>query len=181
MMILKNIEFHRSVDGKDAMYRGKGNPVSKTITPETTDILLPFLQQTESQFPKCYKRLRDIYGQSPNFRFLAARRMVKCNCSEFDHILDIDEQGIIHTELVTCPMRGECLDEGIICLPERETGLSEREKEIAKLVALGLSNEDIAKRLFIGIDAVKSHIQNCLRKLQLHNRAELSTFITKMT
>lgn len=64
-------------------------------------------------------------------------------------------------------MRGECLDEGIICLPERETGLTCREKEIAQLVAKGMSNEEIAKMLFIGIDAVKSHVQNCLRKLNL--------------
>jgi DNA-binding CsgD family transcriptional regulator len=180
MMKLTNIEFHRSVDGKDAMYRKKNSDVSETVEPNSNDIIIPLLAQTEAQFPKCYKRLKDIYGRNPQFRFLAARRMIKCNCSEFDHILDIDEQGIIHTELVACPMRGECLDEGIICLPERETVLTSREKEIALLVSDGLSNEAIAKRLFISIDAVKSHVQNCLHKLSLSNRAALSTYISKL-
>ena len=112
--------------------------------------------------------------------YLAARRFIKCNCGEFDNVLDIDDNGLIHPELVTCPMRGECIDEGIICLPERETGLTNREKEIAHLVAKGLSNEEIARMLFIGIDAVKSHVQNCLHKLNLHTRAALSTYITQM-
>ncbi|KKQ19250.1 MAG: Transcriptional regulator, LuxR family, partial [Candidatus Nomurabacteria bacterium GW2011_GWC2_36_9] len=84
------------------------------------------------QFPRCYKRLKEVYGQSREFRYLAARRFIKCNCGEFDNVLDVDDNGLIHPELVTCPMRGECLDEGIICLPERETGLTAREKEIAQ-------------------------------------------------
>lgn len=181
MMILKNLEFHRSVEGKDAMYRSTGENQSKTIEHNSTNVIIPLLAQIEAQYPKCHRRLKDIYGQNKQFRFLAARRFVKCNCGEFDSVLDIDAEGIIHTELVTCPMRGECLDEGIICLPERETGLTCREKEIAQLVAKGMSNEEIARHLFIGIDAVKSHVQNCLRKLELPNRAALSTYISKLT
>lgn len=180
MMILKNLEFHRSVDGKDAMFRTCGAQQSTQINPDSTEIIVPILAQTEDQFPKCYMRLKQIYGQSKEFRFLAARRFIKCNCGEFDNVLDIDDSGLIHPELVTCPMRGECLDEGIICLPERETRLTAREKEIASLVSKGMSNEEIARMLFIGIDAVKSHIKNCLRKLNLHSKAALSTYITQM-
>lgn len=180
MMNLKNIEFHRSADGKDAMYRNIPETISKSLESTSIDIILPLLAQTEAQFPKCYKRLKEIYGQSPQFRYLAAKRFVKCNCSEYDNVLDIDNNGVIHPELVSCPMRGECLDEGIICLPEREIGLTAREKEIAQLVTKGMSNEEIARQLFIGIDAVKSHVQNCLRKLELSNRAALSSYISKL-
>jgi DNA-binding CsgD family transcriptional regulator len=179
-MKLKNIEFHRSIDGKDAMYRKKGESDSIAITENATEIILSTLNEIELQFPKCYIRLKDIYGKNKQFHFLACRRFVKCNGSEFDNVLDIDSEGIIHPELVTCPLRGECLDEGIICLPDRETGLTAREIEIAKLVSEGLSNEEIGQQLFIGIDAVKSHIQNCLRKLSIKNRAALSNFITKI-
>lgn len=181
MMNLKNIEFHRSVEGKDAMYRSPGDCQSKILESNATEIIIPLLGQVEAQFPKCHRRLKDIYGQSPQYRFLAARRFIKCNCSEFDNILDVDNEGIIHLEMVTCPMRGECLDEGVICFPERETGLTTREKEIAKLVSSGMSNEDIARKLFIGIDAVKSHVQNCLRKLSLTNRAALANYISKLS
>lgn len=181
MMILKNLEFHRSVEGKDAMYRSPGEDKSTMLEQNSTEIIVPLLSQVDAQFPKCHKRLKDIYGSSKNFRFLAARRFIKCNCSEFDNVLDIDNEGIIHLELVTCPLRGECLDEGVICFPDRETGLTCREKEIAQLVAKGMSNLEIAKKLFIGIDAVKSHVQNCLRKLELTNRAALSNYISKLS
>lgn len=180
-MNLKNLEFHRSIDGKDAMYRSAGDNQSIVLDQKSTDIIIPLLAQVEAQFPKCHKRLKDIYGQNKDFRFLASRRFIKCNGNEYDNVLDIDNEGLIHPELVTCPMRGECFDEGIICLPERKTGLTAREKEIAQLVAKGMSNVEIAKMLFIGIDAVKSHVQNCLRKLTLSNRASLSTYISKLT
>lgn len=61
-MILKNIEFHRSPEGKDAMYRNSGDNQSLTLEENSTDIIIPLLAQVEAQFPKCYKRLKDIYG-----------------------------------------------------------------------------------------------------------------------
>ncbi|MFT4010085.1 MAG: response regulator transcription factor [Nocardioidaceae bacterium] len=51
--------------------------------------------------------------------------------------------------------------------------LTERETEILRLVAKGLSYKQIADRLVISHRTVQNHVQNTLGKLQLHNRVQL--------
>ncbi len=51
--------------------------------------------------------------------------------------------------------------------------LTDRETEVLRLVAKGLSYKDIAERLFLSHRTVQNHVQNTLRKLQLHNRVQL--------
>lgn len=51
--------------------------------------------------------------------------------------------------------------------------LTERETEILRLVAKGLSYKDIAARLVLSHRTVQNHVQNVLGKLQMHNRAQL--------
>jgi LuxR family maltose regulon positive regulatory protein len=50
--------------------------------------------------------------------------------------------------------------------------LSERELEILQLLADGLSNRDVSKRLFIALDTVKGHNRNIYQKLQVNRRTE---------
>ncbi|MFN0280702.1 MAG: DNA-binding response regulator, partial [Kineosporiaceae bacterium] len=54
--------------------------------------------------------------------------------------------------------------------------LTERETEILRLVAKGLSSRQIADRLVISHRTVQNHTQNVLTKLQLHNRVELTRY-----
>jgi DNA-binding NarL/FixJ family response regulator len=51
--------------------------------------------------------------------------------------------------------------------------LTDRETEVLRLVARGLTARQIATRLVLSHRTVENHVQNTLRKLQLHNRAEL--------
>lgn len=51
--------------------------------------------------------------------------------------------------------------------------LTERETEVLRLVAKGLTYRQIAERLVISIRTVQNHVQNTLGKLHLHNRSEL--------
>jgi DNA-binding NarL/FixJ family response regulator len=51
--------------------------------------------------------------------------------------------------------------------------LTGRETEVLRLVARGLTAKQIAARLVLSHRTVENHVQNTLRKLQLHNRAEL--------
>ena len=51
--------------------------------------------------------------------------------------------------------------------------LTERETEVLRLVAKGMSYKQIAERLFLSHRTVQNHVQNTLRKLQLHNRVQL--------
>ena len=50
--------------------------------------------------------------------------------------------------------------------------LSERELEVLRLFAEGLSNQEIAEKLFISIGTVKAHSSNIYRKLDVRNRAQ---------
>ena len=55
----------------------------------------------------------------------------------------------------------------------RRPELTDRETEVLRLVAKGLSYRQIAERLVISHRTVQNHVQNTLGKLQLHNRVEL--------
>jgi DNA-binding NarL/FixJ family response regulator len=55
--------------------------------------------------------------------------------------------------------------------------LTERETEVLKMVAKGMSYRQIAERLVISHRTVQNHVQNTLRKLQLHNRVELVRYV----
>ncbi|HOQ36392.1 MAG TPA: response regulator transcription factor [Acetivibrio sp.] len=55
--------------------------------------------------------------------------------------------------------------------------LTQRELEISKLVAEGLSNKEIASKLFITEGTVKNHISNILSKLGLSHRTQIALYI----
>ena len=57
-----------------------------------------------------------------------------------------------------------------------EPALTERETEVLKMVAKGMSYRQIADRLVISHRTVQNHVQNTLRKLQMHNRVELTRY-----
>jgi DNA-binding NarL/FixJ family response regulator len=54
--------------------------------------------------------------------------------------------------------------------------LSERERDILHLLALGYTNQEIGKKLFISVRTVDTHRAHIMRKLQLETRAELVMF-----
>lgn len=54
--------------------------------------------------------------------------------------------------------------------------LTDRETEVLRLVAKGVSYKQIAQRLGLSHRTVQNHVQNTLGKLQLHNRVELTRY-----
>ncbi|MEV6896344.1 LuxR C-terminal-related transcriptional regulator [Amycolatopsis sp. NPDC051372] len=62
---------------------------------------------------------------------------------------------------------------------ERPAELSRREYEVARLVADGLSNKDIAERLVISRRTAESHVVHILDKLGFRSRSQIATWITR--
>jgi DNA-binding NarL/FixJ family response regulator len=56
------------------------------------------------------------------------------------------------------------------------TPLSERESDVLQLLALGYTNQEIGKKLFISVRTVDTHRAHIMRKLSLQTRAELVLF-----
>jgi DNA-binding CsgD family transcriptional regulator len=57
--------------------------------------------------------------------------------------------------------------------------LSLREEEVAQLVAQGLSNAEVAERLFISSRTVGTHLEHIYRRLGLRSRSELRQYVVE--
>ena len=57
-----------------------------------------------------------------------------------------------------------------------EVRMTQREREVIALIAVGLSNKEIATRLDIAADTVKSHVRNVMDKLALHSRLQIAAY-----
>ena len=55
--------------------------------------------------------------------------------------------------------------------------LTDRQRDVAELVAEGMSNEEIAGRLFLSLATVKSHLTASMRRLDVRSRTELAILV----
>lgn len=77
-------------------------------------------------------------------------------------------------EDVSCPIKGECKYAGIICSPEFDTRLTERQKEVMKLYMEGMGDEEIADMLYISPETVRTTKRDAFRKAEVHSLAEFA-------
>ena len=60
-----------------------------------------------------------------------------------------------------------------LVMREPEDDLTERERQILRLIALGYTNQEIAGQLFLSVRTVEAHRRHILDKLRLTTRADL--------
>jgi DNA-binding NarL/FixJ family response regulator len=83
-----------------------------------------------------------------------------------------DLAGVIHQVMNGTVFRAGDLTEPAAAETARPAGLTERESAILQALARGLSNDAIAKELWITKETVKFHLRNIYRKLDVSNRTE---------
>ncbi len=59
------------------------------------------------------------------------------------------------------------------------TALTHREREVLELVSSGLSNREIAAKLFVSENTVKTHLRNIMDKYHFKNRAQAAAYIAR--
>ena len=66
-----------------------------------------------------------------------------------------------------------------VSVEEQGEELSQREREILLMLAEGATNKDIAAKLFLSLNTIKSHIYNIYRKIDVPNRLQASLWAAK--
>ena len=165
------IEFY--TDDTEVWYRD-ADGVSRLE--EGSQIVNDLLDEVEDMYPQAARALKECYAKSapypPYYNYKRARRFCKCNFGALDHTKEDIDSGVFNFERISCPLRGECPYDGIICMPKMDQRLSEAEKRVMRLVCEGRSNAEIAGELYLSPNTVKRHISTSYIKVGVRNRAE---------
>jgi len=167
-----------AADGEEAVHK------ARSLRPDVIlmDLVMPRKNGIEA--------IEEIKRENPD-----ARILVLTSFAEDDQVLSAIKAGALGyllkdsspqelIEAIRCVYRGESSLHPAVARklilgfgrqrnakPDVST-LTEREMEVLKLVAHGLSNQAVAEQLHIGEGTVRFHVSNILSKLQLENRTQ---------
>ncbi len=94
-------------------------------------------------------------------------------------------QSVIRDEAICSPRMAACMMHRLshLASERRHDGpagrLTVRERQVASLVASGMTNKEIARRLSIQLSTVKNHVHNILEKLQLRRRGQAIVLLSR--
>lgn len=167
--MLANLEFYTCPDGAVNI-----KPMEGAMFPYDTscrNITEEMMVIIRDRYPEAFAALSQIYSRSEKnkifYEYNMVHRFIRCNFGEYDTLsCDVSHSGDLNIEEVKCPLRGECIHEGVICKPRLQTALSEREHEVATLLGSGMTKQDVADELHISICTVSRHVANI--KARLH-------------
>ena len=175
---MERVEFFNFED--EVWYRNDSG-VSEKLT-DVSPIVPKMIEKIEQFYPKAYKALCAEYDKCKlnlsYYRFKIVNRFCKCNFGSIDNVPDV-KNGVFNFERVSCPLRGECRLEGVVCSPEFENKVSNAELRVMRLISQSKTAEEIADELYLSVYTVRNHLRNIYSRLGLHNRQELMTYIHK--
>lgn len=122
-----------------------------------------------------------IYGSTDDERELAAwaeagaARIVMRAVPLADLVRFVCETARAHTAIAIVHHSGggtSVVREASAC----DIALTQRERDVLRLIAAGLSNREVADTLCVELPTVKNHVQHLMRKLGVHRRAEAAEY-----
>jgi DNA-binding NarL/FixJ family response regulator len=161
---------------------GSGKEALAEVEKLRPDVVLMDLRMPEMEGADAIAELRRVF---PDIRIL-----VLTNYEADEYVLRALQAGALGYLLKSTPQEEivkavEMVNENKRCIPPNiaqrlfETmareELSQRELEVLTLVAMGLTNKDIAERLFISDKTARNHVVSCLEKLSAKDRTEAAT------
>jgi DNA-binding CsgD family transcriptional regulator len=169
---MTNVEFY--ILDCETRYR-LPDGTDERLTESRTEVIRYILDKIENLYPKAYAALNKEYKKltDPAWkRFNIANRFCRCNFGSIDNVKDLDGQGQPRLEYVSCPRRGECALEGVVCEPEFNVKISNSEMRVLKLLYKGYGKEAIAEKLCLSPHTVNNHIRNAYMRLGFHEKAD---------
>ena len=133
-----------------------------------------------------YHRSQTADALSPEDRILAAADVYAALCADRPHrpaladaaavrTLEVEARSMLDADAVACVLAAA----GQRVAPKRPgspAGLTDREVEVLRLIARGLSNREVAERLFISRKTVGRHVENLYAKIGVSSRAAAALF-----
>lgn len=157
-----NEVWYRDEDGSKRL--SVGSDIISVIYEKIAD----FYPAALSALEKEYRQIEDIHYK----RFRIVQRFCKCNFGNIDNVFDIQSDGRFKFECVSCPLRGECKLENIVCNPKFDSKISDAEMRVLSLIYRGVDKETIADKLCLSAHTVNNHIRNAYTRIGIHSTAE---------
>lgn len=175
-----NIEFY-TVDNELWYLTTEG--ANERFDETKENVISTIIDRLIEHYPEAYGALAKWYGKSaanvPYYRYLIARRFLRCNFGRLDTTQDDFGKSSFRFEKVECPLRGECQFEGVVCMPRFNSKLSQKELQVMRLIYNGCSSEEVSERLFLSPFTVKNHIKSVYQKLGIHDKSEFIRYANK--
>ena len=96
-----------------------------------------------------------------------------------DAINQVVQGGAIITPNLAPRLLDDLLEERTGSEAASPTALTARERDVLELVSAGLSNREIAAKLFVSENTIKTHLRNIMDKYHFKNRAEAAAYIAR--
>jgi len=163
---------HEEVSGRSAM---------ATARRERPDLVLLEVDLSDMTGYELCRQLRDAYGEELPIIFLAGRRVDTADriagllIGADDYVVKPFSPDELIARVRRALNRSASASSRRL-QPRSTYGLTGREREVLRLLARGLSQNAIARDLFISPQTVATHIQRVLAKLGVHSRAEAVAF-----
>jgi two-component system nitrate/nitrite response regulator NarL len=96
-----------------------------------------------------------------------------------DAIEQVVQGGAIITQNLAPRMLDDLMDERAEFDTASPTAITRRERDVLELVSAGFSNREIAAKLFVSENTVKTHLRNIMDKYHFKNRAQAAAYIAR--